>query len=105
MDKNGHTEFEHTVSACVQNNGMRLVIPQNTLSDLTGSAMASKMLNDRSERTNSMTKPLDHVDEVIRNTKHPFRQVGDRPDKPHKHRYERRKIREFIRTGEWSAEK
>ncbi len=50
-----------------------------------------------------MTKPLDQIDEVIRNPKHPFRQVADRPDKPHKNRYERRKVREFIRVGEWMS--
>jgi hypothetical protein len=48
-----------------------------------------------------MTKTLDVINEAIRNPKHPFRQVNDRPDKPKKHRYERRKIREFIRLGEW----
>lgn len=52
-----------------------------------------------------MTKPLDQIDDVIRNSKHPFRQVADQPDKPHKHRYERRKIKEFIKAGEWVAEK
>lgn len=105
MENNGHTRFEQNASASVENNGMRLVIPKIRPSDLQGFAMALIMLNISSERTNSMTKPLDHVDEVIRNPKHPFRQVGDRPDKPHKHRYERRKIREFIRAGEWSSEK
>ncbi len=52
-----------------------------------------------------MTKPLDQIDDVIRNSKHPFRQVADRPDKPHKHRYERRKIKEFMRAGEWNSQK
>src|SRR2546427_591433 len=37
-----------------------------------------------------MTKTLDVITDVVRNTKHPFRQVDDRPDKPKKHRYERR---------------
>jgi hypothetical protein len=49
----------------------------------------------------TMTKPLDQIDDVIRNPKHPFRQVGDRPEKPQKHRYERRKIREYIKSGDW----
>jgi len=48
-----------------------------------------------------MTKALDHIDDLIRNSKHPFRQVGDRPEKPQKHRYERRKIREYIRAADW----
>lgn len=51
-----------------------------------------------------MTKPLEQIDEVIKNTKHPFRQVADRPEKPQKHRYERRKVREFIKAGDWLQE-
>ena len=51
-----------------------------------------------------MTKTPDTMQEVIRNPKHSFRQVVDRPGKPKKHRYERRKIREFIRLGDWVAE-
>ena len=50
-----------------------------------------------------MTRPLDQIDEVIHNPKHPFRQVADRPEKPQKHRYERRKVKEIIRAGEWSS--
>ncbi|MHB8520939.1 MAG: hypothetical protein ACYDH9_09280 [Limisphaerales bacterium] len=52
-----------------------------------------------------MMKTLDRIDDAICNPKHPFRQVADRPDKPQKHRYERRKVKEFIRAGEWAPEK
>jgi hypothetical protein len=52
-----------------------------------------------------MTKILEQIDEVIRNPKHPFRQVADRPEKPQKHRYERRKVREFMKSGDWLSEK
>jgi hypothetical protein len=52
----------------------------------------------------TMPKSLEAITETIRNPKHPFRQVDDRPGKPKKHRYERRKIREFIRYGDWSEE-
>jgi hypothetical protein len=48
-----------------------------------------------------MTKTLDLITETIRNTKHPFRKVEDNPVKPKKNRYERRKIREYIRLGDW----
>jgi hypothetical protein len=48
-----------------------------------------------------MIKALDQIDEVIHNPKHPFRQVADRPEKPQKNRYERRKVKEIIRAGEW----
>ena len=44
------------------------------------------------------------ITDVIRNTKHPFRQVADRPHKPQKHRYERRKVKEYIRLGGWTVE-
>ena len=48
-----------------------------------------------------MTKTLDLITETIRNTKHPFRKVEDTPEKPRKNRYERRKIREYIKLGAW----
>jgi hypothetical protein len=51
-----------------------------------------------------MTKSLDVITDVIRNTKHPFRQVDDRPDKPTKHRYERRKIKEYLKLGDWTGQ-
>lgn len=51
-----------------------------------------------------MVKTIDILSDAIRNTKHPFRQVDDRPDKPKKHRYERRKVREYIRLGDWSEQ-
>ena len=51
-----------------------------------------------------MTKTLELISDVIHNPKHPFRQVEDRPDKPQKHRYERRKIKEYIKLVDWIAE-
>ncbi|MBI4327322.1 MAG: hypothetical protein HY674_18975 [Chloroflexi bacterium] len=51
-----------------------------------------------------MTKTVDIIAEVIQNTKHPFRQVADRPDKPHKNRYERRKVKQYIQLGDWASE-
>jgi len=51
-----------------------------------------------------MTKSLDLITEVIRNPKHAFRQTDSRPAKPQKHRYERRKIRELMRLGDWSQD-
>jgi len=50
-----------------------------------------------------MTKTLDVISEAIRNPKHPFPQVADRPDKPQKHRYERRKVKQYIQLGDWGA--
>lgn len=47
-----------------------------------------------------MTKSNELLLETLRDTKHPFRAVGDRPRKPQKHRYERRKARECLRHGD-----
>ena len=38
--------------------------------------------------------------EAIRNPKHPFRKVDNQPKKPLKHRYERRKIKEYLHLDE-----
>ena len=51
-----------------------------------------------------MTKTLDLISEIIRSPKHSFRQVDTRPAKSHKHRYERRKVKEFIKLGDWSQD-
>ena len=50
-----------------------------------------------------MTKSFEVISEAIRNPKHPFRKVDNQPKKPLKHRYERRKIREYLHLGEWAA--
>jgi hypothetical protein len=55
---------------------------------------------ERKDRT--MAKSVDSMFEMIRSTKHPFRQVADRPDKPQKSRYERRKVKQFLHMGDWA---
>ena len=50
----------------------------------------------------AMSKTLAFLTEALRDPKHPFRAVGDRPKKPQKHRYERRKARECLKMGDWS---
>jgi hypothetical protein len=57
-----------------------------------------------SQERRSMTKTLDVIHETVRNSKHPFRQVNAMPDKPKKNRYERRKVREYLRLSEWGSE-
>ena len=52
----------------------------------------------------AMMKTLDAISEIIRNPKPPFRKVDDRPVKAQKHRYERHKIKEYIRLGDWVQE-
>ncbi len=56
-------------------------------------------------KTLNMTKTLDVITEIIRNPKHPFRKADDRPVKAQKHRYERRKVKEFIRLGDWAQDR
>ncbi len=51
-----------------------------------------------------MSKSLETITEAIQNPKHPFRQVDDRPDKAHKNRYERRKVKEYIKLGDWEPQ-
>lgn len=60
--------------------------------------------SNRTKAAVAMTKTIDLISDAIRNPKHPFRQVDDRPQKQKKHRYERRKIKEFIRMGDWSEQ-
>jgi len=50
-----------------------------------------------------MTKSLEVISEAVRNPKHPFRKVDNQPKKPQKHRYERRKIKEYINLTGWAA--
>jgi len=54
--------------------------------------------------TRTMTKTLEAISEAIRDPKHPFRKADNQPRKPLKHRYERRKIREFLHLGDWKTE-
>jgi hypothetical protein len=48
-----------------------------------------------------MMKTLEMVGEVVRNQKHPFHKTQHQPKKALKHRYERRKIREYLHLGDW----
>lgn len=56
----------------------------------------------KTERIVSMAKSLDSMFEMIRSSKHPFKQVADRPDKPQKNRYERRKVKHLLHLGDWA---
>ena len=51
-----------------------------------------------------MNKSFDAMKEVIINPKQPFRKVDSHPKKAVKHRYERRKIRGYLHSGDWLAE-
>lgn len=51
-----------------------------------------------------MSKTIDTIKEVISNPKHPFRKTDNHPKKAVKHRYERRKIKEYLHLGDWQME-
>jgi hypothetical protein len=67
-------------------------------------AVAIKRSRRKGTKALSMTKTLNLIQETVSNTKHPFRQAESRPAKAQKNRYERRKIREFLRLGDWTTE-
>jgi hypothetical protein len=50
-----------------------------------------------------MTKSLESMTEVISNPKPPFRKMDSQPKKPLKHRYERRKIKEYLHLGQQAS--
>lgn len=56
------------------------------------------------ERIQAMTRTMEVINEAIRNPKHPFRKTDNHPKKAVKHRYERRKIREYLQLTDWLAE-
>ena len=49
-----------------------------------------------------MVKNSDVMSEAVLDSQHPFQQVDSLPQKPKKHRYERRKVKQFLHTGEWT---
>ena len=94
--------FKLTEYACMRGGRSSLGLPPQS-SCCVGIVFA---FDSREERTDLlMTKTLEFISDIIRNPKHPFHQVDDRPDKPQKHRYERRKIKEYIKLADGMAEK
>ena len=51
----------------------------------------------------AMTKAFEVISEAIRDPKPPFRKMDSQRKKPLKHRYERRKVRSCLHSGEWSS--
>ena len=52
----------------------------------------------------AMTRTLDVINEAVRNPRHPFRKTDNQPKKALKHRYERRKIKEYLHLHDWLTE-
>jgi hypothetical protein len=51
-----------------------------------------------------MAKSNAQIAEVIQSHRYHLKNIDSRPQKAQKHRYERRKIREFIRLSDWAGE-
>lgn len=51
-----------------------------------------------------MAKSIEQIADSITNLKGHFPHTDSRPQKAQKHRYERRKVREFIKLGAWNGE-
>ena len=51
-----------------------------------------------------MIKTLELITEAVVNPKNAFRQLTNRPKKAEKHRYERRKVREILKLGDWEEQ-
>ncbi|MCE0482732.1 MAG: hypothetical protein LV479_00675 [Methylacidiphilales bacterium] len=49
-------------------------------------------------------KTTDMMVELVRIQKNAFRLADQRITKVHQSRYERRKVREFLRLGDWAAD-
>jgi len=64
-----------------------------------------RRLQVKPNRNKAMTKTFEVISEAIRDPKHPFRKLANQPKKPMKHRYERRKIKEYLHLADWEEEK
>ncbi len=49
-------------------------------------------------------KTFEAISEAVRNPKPLFRKTENQPKKPQRHRYERRKIREYLHLTDWQTE-
>ena len=51
-----------------------------------------------------MSKNTETITEVVQDPKHPFRKIENQPKKAQRHRYERRKIKEYLHLADWLME-
>jgi len=69
-----------------------------------GAFPGQAVLNANSNMTRAMIKTLEAITEALRNPKPPFRKTDNQPKKALKHRYERRKIKEYLHLTDWQEE-
>ena len=74
------------------------LLAQSNGTSLTIRDLRTARFDKPTRKDTRMTKTQASLNDVIRNSKHGFQQMDDRPGKPQKHRYERRKIREMLRS-------
>jgi hypothetical protein len=55
-------------------------------------------------RSLAMNKTEEPITEVVRDPKHPFRKIENQPKKAQRHRYERRKIKEYLHLADFLME-
>lgn len=48
-----------------------------------------------------MIRSTDAITEIVKSSKNTFPKADERPVKAQKHRYERRKVKEFLKIGDW----
>jgi hypothetical protein len=60
--------------------------------------------NIKPERKYVLMKTADMMVDLVRTQKHPFRLADMRVSKMQQNRYERRKVREVLRLGDWVAD-
>jgi hypothetical protein len=78
---------------------------KSTPAEVGGAGVGTGYANGNLEKgMSNMTKTLDVITEAIRSSKHPFSKADNRPKKAQKHRYERRKIKEYLQLGDWLTE-
>lgn len=51
-----------------------------------------------------MSKTLETMNDAVVNPKYSFKKTDQQPKKAMKHRYERRKIKEYLHLGDWLIE-
>ena len=51
-----------------------------------------------------MVKSINALRESVRSSKLTGHPLDSQPGKAHRHRYERRKVRQYMRTSDWTAE-
>ena len=79
---------------------MLVRLNQNGLRTQYGIAPAAGKL----ESVNRNMKTFEAISEAVRNPKYLFRKTENQPKKPQKHRYERRKIKEYLHLTDWLTE-